>query len=924
MKTLLRPIIKAFDRRVFVRFFVFTYAVSLLLFAVLHYALGLDFGVSVAFSQPCSYFEAYFYQYLALISFAGALSTAFLFKTYVQQKTGKRMLLFFPLIGIITLLTGAYLCGLLYGVHDMLAGYYPGKSRFIHNLLSEAKTTAVFGIAVALSSFWHFTLLLIAFVFSLLEVFRKGRFAKKMQAKPTHLKHEALKSTLAVFGVFILALSLIYFGLRDELTDFHPPKEILASAIKNAYWDDINQDGKPEQFQFIQEKKAYRAVLLLQKDDGTYHKVQSAPYPNELKLPRRMTTKQAMRKLSVFWEKSEIVAERDSYDDKYALIFSAYKYFPFEGNDPLVKVELLDKEQDEIIAETDFCLFNDAISRFGWSRDKVFFGKNRFFHLPVSLSYHVVDEWYRNEFSLLEKLHHECDLNNDGLLDKYDFVDENQAYYLAICLNQGKENYLCIQSPNIENRALIWFMQAEKESLKICFKEEKRAMKWLRKMTFALDANANKARFLLTADTTFMEHGELGDLHIVNHTAVEERVDLSQADAFQMPEELARIRHNYFHYPETYEFYQPETKEEPYNLFDSNENANEISENWTGDNEAYDDEAYDEEAYAEPAEFLAMLEFLEAIKHDTIIRLQAIDYNWSKFLDYHGGAYSRKLPYGEIVLDGRGLTIEGVSDLTIEGNGASFSSFDPNTALVSLDKVTRITLSDLSLYHDVEMDKCYGPVLEVIGSAVVKIEHSLLDGSGVVGLFASNSEVYLEHSVITNCSARAIAAYGESNVFVQHSKIEHNYGIDAIFALDGDSKIELESSSVNRNTSAVFFNIISGEIRFSNSTLSHNYCLKKELDKELKYVYNNTATDSCFFNISTNIDDALAFCRHLSKHKKGGEILTYTALNELLEAFPIGEESVKKYLDMASLLQQAELHEKSEFLLRNISEKHPN
>ena len=90
----------------------------------------------------------------------------------MAEKIQLRILVFFPLIGILASITGGFFCGILFGVHDMPAGFYPGCDRFISNMFNRGIETGIAGVLIALISFALFTISAILCAFGLLEVLR--------------------------------------------------------------------------------------------------------------------------------------------------------------------------------------------------------------------------------------------------------------------------------------------------------------------------------------------------------------------------------------------------------------------------------------------------------------------------------------------------------------------------------------------------------------------------------------------------------------------------------------------------------------------------------------------------------------------------------------------------------------------------------
>jgi len=158
-----------FKKVFFIKIFALFYLFLLLLYAILKYGFNHDFMVKSLFGVS-SVLNTYIY--FILIALAFAIASTFLFKYYIRKKVLLRIFAFFPLIGLLTSVIGGFLCGILFSIHDMLAGFYPGSGRFISNMFGWGIETSFTGILLAFNSFAIFTVSLIAYAFGLLEFFR--------------------------------------------------------------------------------------------------------------------------------------------------------------------------------------------------------------------------------------------------------------------------------------------------------------------------------------------------------------------------------------------------------------------------------------------------------------------------------------------------------------------------------------------------------------------------------------------------------------------------------------------------------------------------------------------------------------------------------------------------------------------------------
>ncbi len=157
-----------FKRVIFIKALVSFYLFSILLYAVFRYGLNEDFVVNTLFART-SILNTYFYLYFALISIGFAITTAFLFKYYISKKIVLRMFVFFPLLGLLTCVIGGFFCGILFGIHDMQVGFYPGISRFISNMFGRGIEVSLLGVLIAFNSLAIYTSQIIINAIGLLE-----------------------------------------------------------------------------------------------------------------------------------------------------------------------------------------------------------------------------------------------------------------------------------------------------------------------------------------------------------------------------------------------------------------------------------------------------------------------------------------------------------------------------------------------------------------------------------------------------------------------------------------------------------------------------------------------------------------------------------------------------------------------------------
>jgi hypothetical protein len=169
-------------KTIFIKTFILYYLLLLVSYFVFKYCINEGFIVKSLFGAT-SVLNTYFYLYFALISFGFAIASTFVFKYYISKKIQLRIFVFFPLVCILTSVIGGFFCGVLFGVHDMLVGFYPGSSRFISNMFDRGIETSLVGVFIAFNSFAIFTILLIISAFGLLEFLRHKYLLNNLNKK---------------------------------------------------------------------------------------------------------------------------------------------------------------------------------------------------------------------------------------------------------------------------------------------------------------------------------------------------------------------------------------------------------------------------------------------------------------------------------------------------------------------------------------------------------------------------------------------------------------------------------------------------------------------------------------------------------------------------------------------------------------------
>jgi len=113
-----------------------------------------------------------------------------------------------------------------------------------------------------------------------------------------------------------------------------------------------------------------------------------------------------------------------------------------------------------------------------------------------------------------------------------------------------------------------------------------------------------------------------------------------------------------------------------------------------------------------------------------------------------------------VIKDIKNLTIVNKSEIKTRVT----TSHDSNTVIV-IENSENITIDNLSIGHWPDVGICQGDVIGVQNSANIHINNSDLFGSGVIGVNVNNSNVYLENTIIRDCS-KDILAIDESELIL--------------------------------------------------------------------------------------------------------------------------------------------------------------
>ena len=169
-------------------------------------------------------------------------------------------------------------------------------------------------------------------------------------------------------------------------------------------------------------------------------------------------------------------------------------------------------------------------------------------------------------------------------------------------------------------------------------------------------------------------------------------------------------------------------------------------------------------------------ELLAAIGSDRVIYLDADYYLWSDAAGY--GTYGGEHYYWNDYYDGPSLTISGVSNLAIVGQGKDITTVaaEPRYADVfSFEDCENILVKDLTAGHTQEPGNCMGDVLNWSSCRNVQISGCGLFGCGVIGIDGWNVDgMLVEESEIYECSQAAVNLYNCRNVEFTGCSIHDN------------------------------------------------------------------------------------------------------------------------------------------------------
>ena len=200
-------------------------------------------------------------------------------------------------------------------------------------------------------------------------------------------------------------------------------------------------------------------------------------------------------------------------------------------------------------------------------------------------------------------------------------------------------------------------------------------------------------------------------------------------------------------------------------------------------------------------------ELLEAIAPETVITLKAGEYDLSKASTYgteqHGDYWRWQDAY-----DGYELVIEGLSYLTIQGEGmdkVTISAVPRYATVLNFNTCNNITLKGFTAGHTEAPAFCAGNVLGFDNCRETTIDECGMFGCGVLGISAQNcTDMTVTDSVIYDCSYGAVYLYGTRNVLFDGCTIRDHAAawtdpVSFLFQTDSCENIVIRNSVVKDN-----------------------------------------------------------------------------------------------------------------------------
>lgn len=215
-------------------------------------------------------------------------------------------------------------------------------------------------------------------------------------------------------------------------------------------------------------------------------------------------------------------------------------------------------------------------------------------------------------------------------------------------------------------------------------------------------------------------------------------------------------------------------------------------------------------------------ELVAAMDSNTKIILKKGTYNLSKIKQ----EYSEGQVFWEGVFDGNQLVIQGVSNLTLEGEAGAQAEIvvEPRYAnIFSFRDCSNIVLRNIKAGHTPEQGECAGGVLVFTDSSDISMVNTELYGSGIEGLTLNNTNsLSFANSVIDHCNSAIMTLHNSKDISFYKSRFSDNKAYYAVGAYDNCSMTFDDCDFTNNQVNGSFFGISLSKTLVSNSRFTNN------------------------------------------------------------------------------------------------------
>ncbi|MCI4670646.1 MAG: right-handed parallel beta-helix repeat-containing protein [Bacteroidia bacterium] len=194
-------------------------------------------------------------------------------------------------------------------------------------------------------------------------------------------------------------------------------------------------------------------------------------------------------------------------------------------------------------------------------------------------------------------------------------------------------------------------------------------------------------------------------------------------------------------------------------------------------------------------------DLIEAIKSNTQITLLPGRYNLS---EYEGKIRTKNISWSE-VFDGMEMVVTDVENLEIKGMAGAEIVVNPRYAWVmKFRRGKNIKLSNLTMGHT-EKGSCVGGVVSFYTGKDIKIENSILYGSGTEGVKLSNvSKFTFTNSVIKECTYDLMSLSNSNEVLFENSAFLNTGEFDMVI-IEGTGKIVFKNCMFRDNVNGSYY-----------------------------------------------------------------------------------------------------------------------